>query len=151
VRFQSGVIPLPKGGAAPQNTSPIEYDEKIALEVCDQLSRGESLTKICKKVGMPNWSTFYRWMDRYPHIKDEYERARVLCGLFHAERAINVVMDARPTNKIDLGHLRIKHDALKWYASKMAPRILGDRLQVQQGTDDDNSTKAPIIENSPDD
>jgi hypothetical protein len=54
-----------------------------------------------------------------------YTRAREMQGYTHASMAVEKAVEAR-----DAGLGRLAYDALKWHASKLAPKVYGDKSEV---------------------
>ncbi len=56
----------------------IPFCQKIADEVCDRISGGETLASICRSKGMPSHQVIYKWLTDPAHedFKDEFARAR---------------------------------------------------------------------------
>lgn len=57
---------------------PTIYANKIADEICERLSEGESLNKICHDDHIPDKATVYRWLSdpERREFCDKYTRAR---------------------------------------------------------------------------
>ena len=45
---------------------PSTYTEEMGNLICDKLTEGISLRKLCKSDKFPNASTVYVWLDRFP-------------------------------------------------------------------------------------
>jgi hypothetical protein len=103
---------------------PSSYSQATAAAICARLSQGEPLTAICEDAGMPDHSTVYRWLEAHAEFRDEYVRARELQAHAIAEKAVR---DAETAEDAQLG--RLTFDARKWFASKVAPKVYGDKQQ----------------------
>lgn len=91
------------------------------------LEAGLTLTQICTLPEMPHISTVYDWQDAFPDFAENYARARAR----QADTLANRVLDeAMNSHDAPIGRLRM--DALKWYASKLAPKKYGDKVEVEQ-------------------
>jgi hypothetical protein len=55
-----------------------------------------------------------------------YAHAREEAGDVSGERALAAAIKADPATA---AAARVKYDALRWYASKLAPKVYGDKLQ----------------------
>jgi hypothetical protein len=62
------------------------------------------------------------WNDEFRH---QYIRAREMQGHTHAGMAIEFALRAH-----DAGLGRLAYDALKWHASKLVPKVYGDKTEV---------------------
>jgi hypothetical protein len=95
-------------------------------EVFRQLAEGKTLIEICAKKGMPSKATIYRMVEESPQLRDDYTRARAKQADTFAEM---IVTESRTAKDAQLGRLRM--DALKWAASKIAPKKYGDKVEVE--------------------
>ena len=105
---------------------PSSYNDEIARTICLRMAEGESLKKICSDEGMPNRSTVNDWRHEHPAFGAMFQRAREDCSDTMAEAAVAVAMTATSETA---QAVRVKFDALRWYASKLGPKIYGDKLQ----------------------
>ena len=88
---------------------------------------GMTLTSICNLPDMPHISTIYEWQDSFPEFSERYSHARARQADTLASRVIDEAMNSHDA---PIGRLRM--DALKWYASKLAPKKYGDKVEVEQ-------------------
>jgi hypothetical protein len=109
-----------------QGGRPSDYTEELAGQIADRLACGEPLAKICEDDGMPHRVTVNRWCRAHPEFAVIFARAREDAGEVWAERALQAALRADP---ITANASRLKYDALRWYASKLAPKLYGDRVQ----------------------
>ena len=67
--------------------------------------------------------TVFRWLDSNEEFRRQYARAREVQGhvLFDMSRD-----EAMTATDAQLGRLR--YDALKWQASKLVPKVYGDKM-----------------------
>ena len=103
---------------------PSLYSDALAEDICTKLAEGNSLRSICAEEGMPAFQTVLKWRNDMPAFAEQYARAREAQGHFNADRAIEEAMTAQDAS---LGRLR--YDALRWHASKMTPKVYGDKIQ----------------------
>jgi hypothetical protein len=106
---------------------PSSYSDDIALAICTRLSEGEALKKICGDPDMPARTTVNAWRRDHPGFGAMFARAREDCSDTLAEAAVAVAMTATSETA---QAVRVKFDALRWYASKLGPKIYGDRTQL---------------------
>jgi hypothetical protein len=117
---------------------PSDYTPELAAEICDRLAGGEPLQAICSSSdAMPDPKTVRRWRDAHPEFRLSYARAREDAGDAWAERALAAAMKADP---VTAAAARVKFDALRWYASKLAPKVYGDKLQHANAAGDGDQT-----------
>src|SRR4051812_35000371 len=120
---------------------PSTHTPELGQAILDRLAQGESLTEICRGKAMPHRVTVLRWMEKDPAFRNAYAHARELCGDAAAERAVREGLAATPENA---QAARVRFDALRWWASKLAPKVYGEKIQnehsgsvgVQQQTAD---------------
>lgn len=105
---------------------PSDYTPEVAAIICERIADGESLRQICEEPGMPNRSTVRQWLAVHPEFHAQYARAREEQGDAYAERAIHEALTA---SDAQMGRLRM--DALKWAAGKLAPKRYGDKVQQE--------------------
>ena len=128
----------------------VRFSEHIAETICERLSNGESLNKICKSDGMPRMATVFLWIADNDQFRDNYVRAREA----QADALFDEIKDIADTPQIGVKtitrsdgtketveadmveHRRLQVDARKWIAAKLLPKRYGDRIeQVHTGQD----------------
>lgn len=110
---------------------PSDYLPEVAADICALLMTGESLRSICQRPGMPVISTVALWLCRHEEFSEQYARAREIQAEVLAEDCINLA-DAAIEEGAAVAKARLQVDARKWYASKVAPKKYGDRIQHDQ-------------------
>jgi hypothetical protein len=101
---------------------------ELKENICDRISTGESLRAICRGSDMPDFSTIWRWLDSDPLFASKYARAREVQAEVMDGLILKEAEDCTPENAASA---RVKIDAYKWRASKLAPKVFGDFRQVQ--------------------
>lgn len=124
---------------------PSSFTQEIADTICLGLAEGVSLRVICAKDGMPDKATVFRWLAGNEAFRDQYARAREAQADFLAEEILQIADDGQNDTYLTDNGLAVNHDAIarsrlrvdarKWLASKMAPKKYGDKLAVG-GADD---------------
>jgi predicted secreted protein len=56
-------------------------NDEIVEHVCELLSEGHSLRKICERKGMPERRTVHRWLAQHDEFRHQYARARIASRL----------------------------------------------------------------------
>lgn len=102
---------------------PSDFTPELANAICEELATGQSLRKICARDGMPDKATVFRWLSQNPDFRDQYAHAREMQAETHADEIVDIADEAEDAN---LARLRI--DARKWKASKLAPKKYGERV-----------------------
>ena len=117
---------------------PSDFSPETANEICERIALGESLRAICADEHMPHERTVHRWLAQIPDCDDDwvtpfrqqYAHAREVQADTFADKIVDEAFSATDAS---IGRLRM--DALKWKASKLAPKKYGDKLAI--GGDDD--------------
>lgn len=132
---------------------PTIYSDAIAIRICERLAIGESLVSICKDESLPSRATVMRWLqeDKHEGFRDKYAHAREAQADFYAEEIIAIADEECTTvlhgdgdeqvevevafDSAAVARNRLRVDARKWYASKVAPKKYGDKLALGQADD----------------
>jgi hypothetical protein len=104
----------------------IPFCQDTANHICELLEQGLTLSNITQLPDIPSIPTIYRWMDENPEFSAAYTRARAKQADTLAERVLD---EAFSSHDAQIGRLRM--DALKWFASKLAPKRYGDKVEVE--------------------
>ena len=126
----------------------IYYSEELALEICEELSNGISLHKICQRDDMPPPSSIYRWLAEEAFFRDCYARARENAAhtLFDAMKDIaddtsNDMLADGSANTAAIARARLRVDTYARIAGKLAPTVYSERLEpVPQSVNITNNT-----------
>ena len=108
---------------------PTTYTEQKGKDICRMLEAGLTLTQITELPDIPHISTVYDWLDSHPEFSESYARARSRQADTLASRVLDEAMNSHDAQ---IGRLRI--DALKWTASKLAPKKYGDKIEVESNS-----------------
>jgi len=102
------------------------YTPEIADKICKAIADGRPLHRICKEEDWcPSEYTVYNWLDKHEDFAKSYARARERQQEFYAAQVIEIA-DTEP----DPQRARNRMDARKWYASKVAPKKWGDKIEI---------------------
>ena len=110
---------------------PTDYSPELAESICSLLMSGESLRAICRKDEYPHLSTVLAWLHRHPEFSEQYAHAREIQAEVMAEDII-MYADTAAEDASAVAKARLQVDARKWYASKVATRRFGDKVQHEQ-------------------
>lgn len=130
---------------------PSDFTPEIANEICERLSKGESLRKICESSEeLPAARTVHRWLASEAEwseaFRQQYARAREAQADFYAEEVIDI-SDGDPFAEPDataVARDRLRIDARKWYAGKLAPKKYGDKIAHVGGDEGDAPIKHSV-------
>jgi hypothetical protein len=138
---------------------PNPYTQGIAAAILKRLADGESLRAICRTDGMPDRSTVYGWvLDDYEGFASQYARAREMQAHSLADDQVEIADDGSndwmqrndpdnpgwQANGEHLQRSRLRFDARKWAASKILPKVYGDKIQ-QEHTGADGAPLIPAL------
>ena len=118
------------------------FTKVMADAICEQIMQGKSLRRICTAPNMPAASTVYKWLNAHAAFVEQYARAKEVQADVLAEQIIDIADDGsndtytdddgnERTNQDVIARSRLRVDARKWYASKLAPKKYGDKLQQE--------------------
>lgn len=125
---------------------PSSFSETIAETICVELSEGRSLRSICTDEGMPDKATVFRWLATNEAFRDQYARAREAQADAMADETLDIAddgsndwMERRNADGALIGwqlngeavsRSKLRVDARKWFAAKLAPKKYGERQQL---------------------
>lgn len=105
----------------------IVWSDELVTDICDHLSTGKAITDVARLQGYPSADSIYRQMYRDPDFAARIARARE-AGQDHEADAIVSMADGATVENWQVVKLRM--EARKWRAAKLAPKKFGDRLDV---------------------
>ncbi len=125
---------------------PSTYSAEMADAVCQRIANGESIRAMCLDDDMPAERTVYLWLEAHPEFVQKYAHARERQADFYAAEIVQIADDGRNDTQVDddgvrivdhdhIARSRLRVDARKWYASKLAPKKYGDRQIVDATLD----------------
>jgi len=120
------------------------FNQETFDEICEQIADGKSLREICQAENMPNKSSVFRWLAKYPVLCDQYARAREAQADAIVDEILSIADDASTDfmeRQTDAGaswavngeHIqrsRVRIDARKWLAGKLRPKVYGEKLDL---------------------
>lgn len=132
--------------------APSKYSEQLMLEICEHIANCVPLRTIAGMEGMPSVQTMMAWLadEAKPEFLEHYARAREAQAdkmaediLAIADEECTMVRSDKHGSRDDDGEgrtevvfdatavarNRLRVDARKWLASKMAPKKYGEKVQ----------------------
>lgn len=120
------------------------FSQKLFDTICERIAQGQSLREISKDPDMPSQVSFFKWVGNDEKLAKQYARAREAQAdlifdeiLEIADDATNDWMDRNSEDEsvrvVDHEHVqrsRLRIDARKWMAGKLAPKKYGDKLDA---------------------
>lgn len=121
------------------------YSDDLCDLIFNRIIDGEALSRICADDDMPTRKMFYEWLKNDEQLQKKYALATEIRADKLAEDILQIADDGANDTYLDedgnsrtdhdvVARSRLRVDARKWLASKMAPKKYGDKLAV--GGDD---------------
>jgi transposase-like protein len=120
---------------------PSIFTQELRTEILSQIAEGKSIRTICRQEGMPSMQSIFYWLAENEDFSEQYVRAKKEQAHALSEDILELAEEVRQ-GKIDPNAGRVAGDLKKWSASKLLPRIYGDKLDL---TTDGKEMPAPII------
>jgi hypothetical protein len=108
-----------------------EFTPELFGAICDRIASGESLRSIVRDEDMPSKSTVMKWLKQDAELADQYARARQDQADHYVDEIIAIADDA-----LDPQKARLQIDTRKWVASKLLPKVYGDKVSHEHGGPD---------------
>lgn len=110
---------------------PSKYSSDLAERICLEIASGKSLREICAQKGMPDRQTILNWLLNRQDFSAKYAQAREAQADVMDELILQTAANCKPdTAMAD----RVKIGAYQWRASKLKPKVYGDKVeQTLQG------------------
>jgi hypothetical protein len=112
------------------------YTPELGQKVCAAMVEAEngknSLRLVCKKPGMPSRATVYRWLDQHPEFVEMYNKATTMRAHGYVDEIVDIA-DEAPETKEGVQKAKLKIYAREKYAAKIAPRLYGEKVDVNHG------------------
>jgi len=120
---------------------PSSYTSELAQKICRAIADGRPLNRVCREEDWcPSEYTVYNWLDKQPQFAKQYARAREQQQEVFAAEVISIA-DTEP----DPARARNRMDARKWYASKVAPKKWGDRVEIDARVETTGATSEALV------
>ena len=134
---------------------PSDYTVEKADSICEHIAGGKSLVSWCAVDGRPNYTTVMRWIQQQPEFRNKYAGAREAQADYLAEEIVQIsddgsndtyeTEDGPRTNQDVIARSRLRVDARKWYASKLAPKKYGDKVETTLTGNVDHSLTVSFV------
>ena len=111
-------------------------DNPCWIEMTEQMSAGKSLYSALKAEGMPSYQAVLNMLKSSPEFRTMYERAIENRADKLAEEILELADEEMPAYlegpaaSAWVQQKRMQVDARKWIASKLKPKMYGDRIDV---------------------
>ena len=120
-----------------------KYTEELSDRICDLVSNGVNLRKVCRMDGMPSWRTVYYWVVAHPEFATRLARAREMGFDALAEEALEIsntpmmgqkqVMGDKSTfTTVEdmLGHRKLQIETRLKLLAVWDPKRYGNKVQL---------------------
>ncbi|MFB9087206.1 ubiquitin carboxyl-hydrolase [Erwinia tracheiphila] len=127
---------------------PSDYLPEVADDICALLASGESLVKVCKRPGMPDKSTVFRWLAIHDDFCDKYANATEARADAIFEDMFDIADDATE-EPAAVAKARLRIDTRKWALARMNPKKYGDKVSQEidhKSSDGSMATKPTTIQ-----
>lgn len=102
---------------------------ELVDEICQRIAEGRSVASVARDEDMPDNKTMWRWLNSDESFRQSYARAISARAMAHADR-IDDVSSAVLAGKIPPDAARVAIDAMKWTASRLLPKVYGDKQTI---------------------
>lgn len=121
---------------------PTKYNENIADLICKRIATlPYGPNKLCDMFDdMPCEDTIYEWRHVHNAFSENYAKAKMRQAEMMAERLYEIsscvptYIDKDGVERVDAGRVslqRLHVDTIKWQASKLAPKVYGDKVHTE--------------------
>lgn len=120
-----------------------ESREAIFDYIVEEIVEGRPVRQILKDPEAVNASTFFRWLSENKDWQERYARALEVRADYMYDQIYEAAMQKEMDDETTVDHngikvvtkdsvqrSRLKVDALKWLAAKMAPEKYGDKIDI---------------------
>lgn len=130
--------------------TPLPFDQAVADEICERISKGQSLRSICEVPRddfIPASSTVFKWLASTPTFAEQYARAREAQADALFDEILDIADDSRndfmerqlgedgPTVAVvdheNIARAKLRVDARKWMAGKLRPKVYGEKIDIE--------------------
>lgn len=125
-------------------TKPCTYTEELGKEICHKIAcTPRGIHFLCKKYEhWPKPRVIFEWLVKFPLFKEQYLLAKKLQVETLIDEILAIADDSSGDFKVnDKGNLvpdsehinrsRLRVDTRKWIASKLVPKLYGDKIQTE--------------------
>lgn len=125
---------MPRLKATPEKPSPgkpgrpSKFSPELADQICELMVEGSDMQTICEMPGMPSVTTVWRWQNQRPEFANQCALAREALADFELSQLKEL---ANKCTEANVNSTRVKLNHFQWRVMKIAPRIYGERAQVE--------------------
>lgn len=121
--------------------APLDWPPDLVERICGEVSSGRSIRQITQEDWCPSEPSIYRRMASDPLFAQAMTLARAAQQHHEVDACVEMADEA---TEDDWEVVKLRIWARQWRASKLAPKVYGDRLQQQQ-LDKDGNPADPVV------
>ncbi|HMF72314.1 MAG TPA: hypothetical protein VK616_12630 [Flavitalea sp.] len=138
---------------------PSDYTQELGELICQRIAtHDKGLPRLCAMYDdMPAESTINRWRYQVPEFRTKYAQAKMIQADLLAEQCLEIADDDSQDIRLNdegyeslngefVARSRVRIDTRKWLASKLLPKQYGDKLLLEQKTEENDKLKAELME-----
>jgi hypothetical protein len=122
---------------------PSDYTKEIGDLICERVATHDcGLPRLCKMYeDLPDEKTVQRWRYQFEEFRLKYARAKMDQADLLAEQCLQI---SDESGYEDVAVARLRVDTRKWLASKLLPKQYGDKLLLEQKTEENEQLKEEL-------
>jgi SLT domain-containing protein len=130
----------------------VKFSPEIVETILARIADGQPLRAICRDENMPNYSTFYDWVNADKDLAQRFARAREIGQDVLSEQCLEIADDERHdwvlsqkgevTNEVAIGRAKLQIWTRMQLLAKWNPKKYGDKV-TQEHTGADGSALIP--------
>ncbi len=141
------------------NGRPSKFTEELANKICRAIATStDGLRKMCaKNPDFPCTDTLMQWRFDYPSFSEQYADAKRIQAELLVEEILEISDEGtndyiedengmRRLNTENIQRSRLRVDTRKWHASKLLPKVYGDKNEVKVTNVEDEELHATVTE-----
>lgn len=116
----------------------IPFDPELFTEICVQISCGEYLNAVCKRMGIKQHNFFF-WLSHDKRLtKAQRDEIRTIYYQAVEDRVLQYVEEVvgeadKATGKDNAMAAKVRSDARKWILSRLLAHKYGDKVKLEGG------------------
>lgn len=123
---------------------PSEYTKEKGDLICQRVATHDcGLPRLCAMYNdMPDQMTIFRWRYQNEEFRYKYAQAKMIQADLLAEQCLQISDESTPE---EVAVDRLRCDTRKWLASKLLPKQYGDKLLLEQKTEENEQLKQELL------
>lgn len=118
----------------PPGRPPTPFSQELADAICDEYAHNTTLSLqsiLSRNPRYPSYTLLARWLRENPEFEKQYARAKEDRANLFAEEITEIAdsVEGETENGV-VSAAKLRVDARKWLASKLLPKLYGDKLET---------------------